>query len=341
MKVLLVSPLGYPINSETRYSGIEKLVWNFASELRKFMGVAVWAHGQSKFPDDVLHFSYTPEMGEDIYSDAELSCYQQYSSMIRDFDVIHDFSHSHLIARYNPNMPTLNIFWHWPVVARFPKAPYNIVAPSRWAAMEFRRVYHQHARYLPTIALDVGMYKVNHNRHRNDRFLSLGILTQRKGHLEAIAICRKAGVPLDIVGKGLGDEYEEQVRKACDGRQIRFLGEVFEEEKVRLYQTNKALLFVNQEPEVTSHKVQEAMLCGMPVIVSNIGALPEIVSQGVDGLLCNNEEQFLQAIEEIDRVNPLPTYEQFKAKYSIENVVSANMKVYEDVANGLRWAAEW
>jgi len=79
----------------------------------------------------------------------------------------------------------------------------------------------------------------------------------------------------------------------------------------------------------------------MPVIVSNIGALPEIVSQGVDGLLCNNEEQFLQAIEEIDRVNPLPTYEQFKAKYSIENVVAANMKVYEDVANGLRWAAEW
>jgi len=337
MKVLLVSPIGFAITPQTRYAGIETLVWNYASELTKNHQVSVFGHSDNIFPEGVTLYGYKPEENEDIYQQSELKCYSMYSSLIREFDVIHDFSHQHLIARYNPSMPTLNIFWHWPVVAQYPKAPYNIIAPSKWAAREFTRVYRHQARYQPTIALDLNTYKVNPNRHRNDRFLSLGMLTPRKGHLEALHICKKAGVPLDIVGKGNNDEYQEQVEKLCDGRNYRYLGEVTEEEKVKLYQTNKALIFVNQEPEVTSHKVQEAMLCGQPVIVSNIGALPEIITHNVNGFLCNNEGQFLQAIKEVDRLESMKVYEFFKSQYSIEDVIAQVIPLYEQVSKGLRW----
>lgn len=233
-------------------------------------------------------------------------------------------------------MPTLNLFWHAPLVAQYPKAPYNIIGLSRWACNEFKRVYHQKARYQQSIALDTSIYKLSHTI-RNGRFLSLGVLTPRKGHLEAAMLCKKLGVPLDIVGKPYGGEYESKIRQICDGKQIRYLGEVDEAEKVKLMQECKALLFVNQEPEVTSHKVQECMLCGTPIITTSIGALPEIITQNVDGYLCKNETELEEAMGKVHLLNPLATYEATKSKYSIETVVKNYIPLYEEVMGGARW----
>ena len=333
MKVLLVSPLGYPINETKRYSGIEQLVWNYASELCKAHEVSVMGHGDSVFPNSVDVLAYVPSVGEDIYLQAELKSYQIHQSRIHEFDIIHDFSHSHLISRFNKNMPSLNLFWHAPLIAKFPKAPYNIIGLSHWACREFLRVYGQRAKYQQSIALDTSFYKLS-KRHRGDRFLSLGALTPRKGHMGAIELCKASGNKLDIVGKGYDDEYEASIRKACVTTQFRFLGEVTDEVKVKLMQDCKALLFVNQEPEVTSHKVQESMMCGAPVITASIGALSEIVTHGRNGWLCDTIPDYLKAMEQVDK---LPMDLPINDIYSIENVVRAYIPLYEKVAGGLRW----
>jgi glycosyltransferase involved in cell wall biosynthesis len=337
VKVLLVSPVGYPINRDSTYGGIERLVWNYARELSKRHQVTVWGHTLSDFPAGVTNYPYQPLPGEDIFLGAELRRYQQYQHTLRMFDVVHDFSHAHLPARYSNNLPSLNIFWHAPNEVQYPKAPYNIIGLSKWACREFKRYYRHEAKYQQSIALDTSLYCVKPYMKRTKRFLTLGIMAEQKGNLEAILLCRKAGVSLDVAGKGYGDAYEDRVKSLCDGEQVRYLGLVSDEQKVRLMQTCAGLIYAHNRPEVTSHKVQEAMLCGAPVITSGIGAMDEIITPGVNGYLCHDDKTFLRAISDVDRLTPAILIDSLKTTYSIEQVVGEYEPLYEKVANGLRW----
>jgi len=329
----LISPLGFAINEQTRYSGIERLVWEYARELVKKNKVTVMGHADSVYADGVSLLSYRPY--GDIFVQAELSMYQMYQSELRNFDVIHDFSHQHLASRYN-NLPSLNIFWHAPSTGLYSKSPYNIIALSKWAASEFKKYYHQESRVQQSIVVDLSKYNLP-NRPRGNRFLTLGRMAPVKGNLNAVLLCEKARVPLDICGADSDPEYREEIERHCDGRDIRLLGEVKDKHKIALMQHCRGLIYCTTHPEVTNHKLQEAMLCGAPVIVSAIGASNEIVTHRVNGYLCTSEDEFLNAIEGVDRLEPYLAYKELQQTYSIENVVNNYIPLYEQVAGGLRW----
>jgi len=335
VKVLLISPLGFPINSESRYTGIEALVLNYARELSKSHDVTVLGHSQSVFPDKVTHLKTDPT-GLEPFAESELRQYQAYQGILRNFNVIHDFSHQHFASRYNLNLPSLNIFWHAPNEVQYDKSPYNIIGLSHWACRSFKQYYHQEAYYQQSIAIDTSLYVPNHDS-RSDRFLTLGVMSPQKGNLSAAVLCKEMGVPLDIVGRPENTMYVTEVMKLCDDDKIKYHGEVDEQAKLHLMRTCKALIYVLPVPEVTSHKVQEAMLCGAPVIATKIGALPEIITQGVDGFLCSNRKEFDEAIKSVGKLTPKSTYRQLVEKYSIEHVVSEYVKLYDAVARGLRW----
>ena len=180
---------------------------------------------------------------------------------------------------------------------------------------------------------------------RNDRFFTIGRMAPEKGNLRALQLCMKAGVPLDVAG-GRGAEksvteplsdYEQACHTLAETPPNQFLGEVTDEVKVNLMQTCKALIYATDHPEVTNHKVQECMFCGAPVIVPAIGAMPEIVTQGVDGFLCRTDEEYLTAIKNIDRLNPTQTHDAVVQKYSIKETVGNYIPLYTQVAGGLRW----
>lgn len=353
MKILLISPLGFPYNQNLRYGGIERLVGGFAQELIKEHQVTVMGHADSEYAEGVFLLPTQPQ-AKDIFLLDELQQYQSYQHVLRGYDVIHDFSHQHFASRNNINLPSLNIFWHSPAIAQYPKAPYNIIALSNWAAREFKRVYHQEARYQESIAVDNSVYKLS-NKQRTERFLTLGAMTPRKGNLEAAQICKKAGLELDIVGargagerQGFGErsyskeqeaitDYERSILNLCDGRQIKYLGEVTDEKKIKLMQTCRALVYVSQEPEVTNHKVQEAMFCGAPVVVSTIGAMPEIVAHGVNGYLCRSEQDWPEFLKSVHKLRINDGYCQLVEKYSVPSVCANYVKLYEKVRDGLRW----
>ena len=338
MKILLVSPLAYPITEVGNYAGIERLVWEYAKELIKSHDVTVMAHADSVFPDKVQLLTHKP-MGDPIA--AELKHYQMYQYLLRTFDVIHDFSHLHLIARFNSNLPTLNIFWHAPSLARYPKAPYNIIALSQWAAREFERVYRQKARYQQSIAIDIEIY--HPQGERGNRFLTIGRMSPLKGNLRAILLCQQAGVPIDVCGgRGMEkapelDDYEKAIQGLCDGDKAKFHGEISEGQKVKLMQSCRALIYAADYPEVTSHKIQEVLLCGAPVIAPALGGIPEIITHGVDGFLCRTDDEFLAAIRNIDQLNPQVTHEAIVGKYSVKEVCAQYTELYKQVNEGLRW----
>lgn len=89
-----------------------------------------------------------------------------------------------------------------------------------------------------------------------------------------------------IAGDGpLRPTLERQAAALELGQSVRFAGRIPEAEKVGYYQA--ADLFVSPSAlEGFGFTVGEAMSCGLPLVVSDQGALPELVIDGEGGFLC-------------------------------------------------------
>jgi glycosyltransferase involved in cell wall biosynthesis len=80
-------------------------------------------------------------------------------------------------------------------------------------------------------------------------------------------------------------EYEMAVREAADGLPVYFLGTVPTNELKNVYGAADIFICPSEWPEPFGMVNVEAMAAGKPVIASRIGGIPEIVEDGITGLL--------------------------------------------------------
>lgn len=347
MKILVMSPIELPWTVGQRYSGLERLAVQFAEEWAKLgHEVSIIAHKDTSVMPPV---KLLPCDGYEVIKrpdHAEIHAFNAYQSEVYKNDVVWDISHLHMIARYMINKSTANVFSANPqyeALDHHPKAPYNLISWSKWGVGQIRRWYHQDSRYQETIMVDPEVYKPG--CPRTDRLLTIGRMSEAKGNLNAVQFCKDKSLPLDVAGgrgseKAAGDTltyYEKEVMSLCDGKQIIYHGEVAEEEKISLMQSCRALLYMTNHVEITSHKIQEALFCGAPAIIPSTGGFPEIVTQGVDGFLCSNMNDYEQAIKNLGGLNVSATRMTLTQKYSPRIVAENYLKLFEQVSNGLRW----
>ena len=144
-----------------------------------------------------------------------------------------------------------------------------------------------------TVKLPVGLYPDrfpfrarSETGNRPVRFLSIGRLVEKKGHIyaiEALALVRAAGIDasLAIIGEGpTRAELEAAIQRLSLGDHARLLGRRTQEEVARL--ADVADIFVLASTSAKSGDVegqglvlQEAQAMGMPVIASNHNGFPE------------------------------------------------------------------
>lgn len=118
--------------------------------------------------------------------------------------------------------------------------------------------------------------------------LYVGRLDGEKGLdvlLRAMQLLNRDDVVLGIAGKGAARPALEELARALGlGDRARFLGFVPDEDLPALL--NSADVFVMPSTaELLSIATLEAMACGKPVLVARARALPELVSEGVNGCL--------------------------------------------------------
>ncbi|MFZ5783496.1 MAG: glycosyltransferase family 4 protein [Pseudomonadota bacterium] len=117
------------------------------------------------------------------------------------------------------------------------------------------------------------------------RYLYLGQLAGHKGIDTLIGAIRstRAAFTVDIAGQGDG-ETSVRALAGSDSR-VRFHGFVDGAEKDRLLSNADALLFPSIWVENAPMSIAEAFRYGLPVIGSRIGAIPEFVEHGTNGML--------------------------------------------------------
>lgn len=105
------------------------------------------------------------------------------------------------------------------------------------------------------------------------------------------------GMPLHIVGRPYNPGFLRYLQQLAEGKNVRFLTEVKDDELVRQYGNALVTVLpsvyrdvygaVNMNTELLGLVVLESMALGTPVICTRVASLPELVEDGVNGFLVN------------------------------------------------------
>lgn len=275
------------------YGGTERIVHELTTELMgRGHDVTVFASGDSDVPCRLVPTVERALRPDGVEGDSGpwfAATVRQVVEQAHDFDVIH----SHLewwsvpLARMSP-VPVVATFhgrldlpWADRLLAN---APEGLVAISRHQANTHPGV--------PWTIIHNGLTldRAPFHERPGEGFCFVGRVDMEKGIIEAIDIARRAGRSLRIAAK-VGNmpherAYHDQVflpavRRA--GGLVEYLGEVGPAERDRLFAESSATLMPGAWPEPFGLVSIESLACGTPVLARPVGALPEIVRDGVDG----------------------------------------------------------
>lgn len=157
--------------------------------------------------------------------------------------------------------------------------------------------------YLATVYNGVEVEKFPFNSTSQGYLLMIGSIGRHKNQGEAIAVAKELGLKLVLAGKIRDQDYFNELKKDIDGEQIKWVGEIGFEEKLKLYQNAKAFIFPINWNEPFGLVMIEAMSCGTPVVAFNRGAVNEVVQNNLTGYIVDNHSQMVEAVRKIDSID--------------------------------------
>lgn len=148
-------------------------------------------------------------------------------------------------------------------------------------------------------------------------------------------------IPSKLLFVGDGPERpiaEELVRELDLHDEVRFVGKQQDMEEIFAIAD---LFLLPSEYESFGLSALEAMAGGAPVVATNVGGIPEIITQGVNGYMAKVGDVEQMGKYAIDILKDEETFQKFKAnakaqaeKFDITNIVPQYEKLYEGLYEG-------
>ncbi len=204
--------------------------------------------------------------------------------------------------------------------------------------------------YLPN-AIDLQIYaRVGQEKIESEadksclRVLYLGHIGQEKGSFDLVCAARTVleedrPVVFDIVGQeqAAGDlqRLMTEIRDAGLETFIHVRAPVVGAEKIELFRSADLFVYPSYH-EGMPMAIMEAMACGLPIIATRVGGVPDLICSGLTGLLVppGQPDQLANAIRQL-AVNPqlrksmqVRSFQWAHANFDIENLVSRLVQIY-------------
>jgi glycosyltransferase involved in cell wall biosynthesis len=255
-----------------------------------------------------------------------------------EFDVIHahiDWLHLPIVQRAGiPFLTTLHGRLDLPglsdMIRIFPSAPYVSISDNQ-------RIPLAGAKWLGTVYHGMPKRLLKPSFHPGQYLAFLGRLTHEKGAHIAIRIAQATGMPLRIAAKVPRDHrsyFKEHLEPLIDGKNIQLVGEVDDRRKQGFLDGAAALLFPINWPEPFGLVMIEAMACGTPVIAFRAGSVPEVIDDGVTGFIVDSEEEAVQAVRLVGKLNRREIRRIFEQRFTARRMADDYVDIYRQLTDG-------
>ena len=338
MRIAQIAPLTEPV-PPALYGGTERVVSLLTEELvSRGHEVTLFASGDSE--TDARLVSVTREalrLGpEDV--DPNLHLMLELSHVFErahQFDVIHSHVDYYALpfARLvkTPVVTTLHgrldLRGLRTVFERFSDAPLVSISDNQ-------REPIPGANWAATVYNGTDLDEFTFNEKGGEDFVFVGRICPEKNIEGAIEIARRTGIALRIAAKidPVDVEYHESVIKPLiDGRQVEYLGELGGEDKNQLLGSARALLFPVDWPEPFGLAMTEAMACGTPVLALRRGSVPEVVEDGVTGLVRDSEDDLVAVADQVSQLSRRACRDRVERLFSVAVMTDGYESVYESL----------
>jgi len=163
-----------------------------------------------------------------------------------------------------------------------------------------------------------------------DYVLYLGRFVSGKGPLLAIETARSLGLRLVLAGPS-NPYFRDKIRPLVDGKNVEYAGFVTGKERNHLLGGARALIYPIQYPEAFGLVLVEAMLCGTPIAATRLGAVPEIVEEGISGFTATAREEFASVVLKCFSLDRRRIRQQAQERFSVKQMARAYAAFYEKV----------
>lgn len=225
----------------------------------------------------------------------------------------------------------------------------RFVSPSRFTArMHADRGFAQPVEHLPYFIdrVDHEWREPAPRPQERPYFLFVGRLEKIKGVQTLIELWEKVSA-YDLLIAGAGDYAEELKTQAASNSRIKFLGSRSQRELGALYFHALACIVPSLTYETFGIIVVEAFARKTPVIVRDLGALPEVVADSGGGFTYKTDEELLSAMLSIASDTSLRHklgergYQAFLDKWTREAHLKLYFNVLQDSARGKFGHVPW
>lgn len=324
------------------YGGTERIVHGLVNELdRRGHAVTTFASGDSAVPG--RHIATVAEaLRPNGYAGDSLPYMQltmhEVLARATEFDIIHSHLEwaSLLLARVSP-VPVVTTFHGrldlpW-ADALLRNPPAGLVAIS-----ENQAGTHPDVPWAAVVHNGLRMTDMPFGTNRTDALCFVGRVVPEKGIVEAIEIALKAGRPLRIAAKAgptaVERDYFENVFQPAlksAGSKVEYLGELDQAQRDQLFAESYATLMPGSWPEPFGLVLIESLACGTPVIARRIGALPEILRDGIDGFFGDDETAMAFKVDRVADLDRRAIRESVLDRFSVERMTDRYETVYRDL----------
>lgn len=161
--------------------------------------------------------------------------------------------------------------------------------------------------------------------------LFLGRISPEKRPDRAIEIAIAAGVPLTIAAKVDPVDrayFRETIEPMLSHPLIDYVGEVDARQKFELLAGSRALLFPIDWPEPFGLVMIEAMSVGTPVIAWRNGSVPEVIRDGVSGIVVDTMEEAVAAVGRVGQMSRIRIRHEFEQRFSVRRMTLDYLEAY-------------
>jgi glycosyltransferase involved in cell wall biosynthesis len=251
-----------------------------------------------------------------------------------DVDVVHDHTLAGPLLGRGTRVPTI-ITVHGPVVGDEGDYYRALGRSVRMIAIsEAQRSTAPELPWAATVHNAIRASTFPFQAEKEPFVLFLGRMNATKGPHLAIDAARAADLPIVLAGKcsePLEKAYFEQEIKPRLGSDTEIFGVADAAAKRDLLSRACALLFPICWEEPFGLVMIEAMACGTPVVALRRGSVPEVVVDGVTGIIRDDPAELPAAIDLARRLDPAACQAHVAARFSTELMAARYEDAYRRV----------